>query len=430
MRPPLVYAFAFFSAVLLLLCWRLSQYLTTKARERIFSTFSKCFIYTLLYRRLNGSSDITVLSAILLSLLLAGNVIASVLRFSDRHDFSLRLARLSLTNMVILYFGGRTNMIVDKIFRLSHTEYHLLHRWLGRIAVVEGILHGFLELAQSRWRPPVLELTVSSGASSISSNANVWKLFTASGMIAVLSILFVRRILYEFFLQTHFLLSITVLVLLWLHMHQPDTYLLSCLSLATGLSLFQKILWLIYILRRNYGSGPKPRTTIIRFPRSGLDGHVFQVRIDIKKTWKVKPGQYVYLTLPRLRSLGLGLFESHPFMIAWAIEDEQARLRTVVLLVQVRRGFTQKLQFSNPLNSAIIDGPYGGNEVDVLADYDKILLISSGIGIASHLDTARHLLLAHHRQTARVRRLTVLWLLETRGEMNCTFNSNGLTDFR
>ena len=148
---------------------------------------------------------------------------------------------------------------------------------------------------------------------------------------------------------------------------------------------------------------------------------IIQVRLDIKKSWTVKPGQYIYLILPKLRSLGLGVFESHPFMIAWVVENEQVRSNTIVLLVQVRRGFTQKLQFANPLSSAIIDGPYGGNELEMMAKYDKILLMSSGIGIASYLNTARYLLLAHDKQTARVRRLTILWLLETQGEFQLPY---------
>ncbi|KAF2633016.1 hypothetical protein BU25DRAFT_87617 [Macroventuria anomochaeta] len=401
MQAPLVYALTYISTIVLLLCWRLSHFLTAKARERIFSTFSKWVVYTLLFSRPNGSSDVTVLSAILIIFLLSGNVIASVLAVQDQDEFSFRLARLSLINMVFLYLGGRTNILVDKIFRFSHTDYCLLHRWLGRIAAAEGIIHGTLEFMHSQSTPSALNLS----------------LLALSSLIALLSVVFIRRMMYELFLQTHLLFSIAMLILVWLHISRLDAYLLSCLTVAASMLLVQKTLWVICTVRRNYGSGPLSRISVIRYPGPGLQKPVIQVRLDIKKSWTVKPGQYVYLTLPGLRSLGLGLFESHPFMIAWAVEDEQARLRTIVLLVQVRSGFTQKLQFANPLSRVIIDGPYGGNEAHAMAKYDKVLLMSSGIGIASHLDTARHLLLAHDRQTARVRRLTILWLLETRDDL-------------
>ena len=162
MQATLVYTVAYASAVALLLCWRLSQFLTTKVRKRIFSTFSKWVVYTVLFPRLNESSDVTVLSAVLIVLFLAGNVIASVLALHDRDELSSRLARLSSINMVFLYLGGRTNIIVDKGFRLSHTEYWLLHRWLGRTAAAQGIIHGTIEVVHSQATPAAIKLSVRS----------------------------------------------------------------------------------------------------------------------------------------------------------------------------------------------------------------------------------------------------------------------------
>ncbi|UPX14878.1 uncharacterized protein EKO05_0005349 [Ascochyta rabiei] len=399
MQATLVYTFAYGSTILLLLCWRLSQFLTIRVRQRIISIFLKWFVYTVVSPRLNGSSDITVLSALLIIIILTGNIFASTLALEDQNDLASRLARLSSINMVFLYLGGRTNIIVDKVFRLSYTEYWLLHRWLGRIAAAEGIVHAAVKLANHRSTPAALNLSLLALLSSI----------------ALLSVIFIRRKVYELFLQTHHLFSVAILILVWLHVRQLNTFLLSCFTIAASLLLVQNILWVIFTFQGNYGRSIR-HMSVTRFPRSGLHKPVIQVRLDIKKPWPVKPGKYIYLTLPRLRSLGLGIVESHPFMIAWAVENEQIRSRSIVLLVQVRGGFTQKLQFANPLSPVIIGGPYGGNEADAMANYDKILLMSSGIGVASHLDTARYLLLAHDRQTARVRRLTMVWLLETQDD--------------
>ena len=62
--------------------------------------------------------------------------------------------------------------------------------------------------------------------------------------------------------------------------------------------------------------------------------------------------------------------------------------------------------------SALVDGLYGGLEANLFTAYDKVLLMLNGIGIAAYLHTARYLLFAHNKQTARVRRLTVVWVLE------------------
>jgi predicted ferric reductase len=172
----------------------------------------------------------------------------------------------------------------------------------------------------------------------------------------------------------------------------------------------------MFFIYRNFGSGPSCRASTVRFPLSGPGDEVIQVWIDIKKPWNPRPGQFIYLSLPALRTLRLGILESHPFMVAWPTTDEKGQLKSIVLLVQAHRGFTRKLQLMNFTAPTIIDGPYGGAETQAMGNYDKILLLSCGIGLASHLSTARHLLLAHNQQTARVRRLTLVWLLETQGK--------------
>jgi uncharacterized membrane protein len=165
MQPTVIYAIAFASGILLLLLWRLSQFLTVKARERILSTITKWVVFTVPCPRMDGTSDVTILAAAFVVALLAGNLAASLVALQDRQDLSFRLARLSLINMVFLYLGGRTNLFVDKIFRLSHTEYWLLHRWLGRVAALEGLIHGAFEVARSQSSPSGLQISVCSNLS-------------------------------------------------------------------------------------------------------------------------------------------------------------------------------------------------------------------------------------------------------------------------
>jgi hypothetical protein len=79
MQIIVIYVIAYGSAIGLLLGWRLSQFLTTQARERIFSTFTKWAVYTLVTRRLNRSSDVTVLTGFIILLLVAANAVGSAL---------------------------------------------------------------------------------------------------------------------------------------------------------------------------------------------------------------------------------------------------------------------------------------------------------------------------------------------------------------
>jgi predicted ferric reductase len=235
--------------------------------------------------------------------------------------------------------------------------------------------------------------------------------------------------MYEIFLRSHLLASVAFLVLLWFHISRLDTHILVCLVTSGSLFVLQRLSWLLSFIYHNFGSGPSRQVLITKFHQSGLNEDVLHVRINLKRPWRIRAGQYIYLSLPGLRALGLGILEAHPFMIAWPLYNEQERLSSIVLLVQSCRGFTRRLQLFGSLNPGWIDGPYGGADEDTLANYDKVLLMSYGIGLAAHLCTARYLLLAHNRQTARVRRLTLVWILETQGtKLRCTDEMFALTE--
>jgi NAD(P)H-flavin reductase len=184
---------------------------------------------------------------------------------------------------------------------------------------------------------------------------------------------------------------------------------------SLGVLVTQKTFWLIYYCYRNIGSAPGSRASVKVYPCSTPDETILQLEINVKRPWKALPGQYVNLRLPSSRLLGAGLLESHPFMVAWAAHDDRERLKTITILARSRNGFTGHLNVQNNMTRAILDGPYGGNETETLIKHDTILLTSSGIGLASHLNTARYLLLAHNAQTARLRRLTLVWLLDLPG---------------
>jgi hypothetical protein len=161
MRALIVYTIAYASALGVLLVWRLSQSLAGKVRERLVATFSKWVVYTVIFPRMNGSSDVTVVTAIVLTAFVIANVVGCILSVQTRMELSLRLAKLCVTNIVFLYMGGRSNIILDKVFRLSHQEHHLLHRWIGRVSVTEGVIHGTMDLLQSRSSFSPMNISVS-----------------------------------------------------------------------------------------------------------------------------------------------------------------------------------------------------------------------------------------------------------------------------
>jgi hypothetical protein len=160
MHVIVIYALSYASAIGLLMAWRLSQFITIHAREHIFSFYSKWLLYTVVYPRFNGSTDVTMMAGSIIVLFVVANVVGSVLGVQSRSDLTARLARMCVTNLVVLYIGGRSNFLVDKIFRLSNSEYYLLHRWIGRITIVEGLTHGTLCVIKTKAVTRVVDLAV------------------------------------------------------------------------------------------------------------------------------------------------------------------------------------------------------------------------------------------------------------------------------
>ncbi|PSN58686.1 hypothetical protein BS50DRAFT_450535, partial [Corynespora cassiicola Philippines] len=346
---------------------------------------------------------------------LVGNILGSVIGVRGRAELSLRLARLCTMNLVVLFLGGRTNFFLDKVFQISMTEHRSVHRWVGRMSVAEGILHGILDVLQRRSNMRKEDISVSISSGCVFTILIFAQLFILSGVIAFFSLLFVRRRIYEIFLTSHLPATIALMVFVLVHLKKKSTYVICCISTAAGLLLLQKILWFINLVYRNFGSGPPCRASIVKFDQPQGSEEVVQVRVKLKRPWTMSPGQFVYLCLPGLRSMGLGFLEAHPFMVAWYYDDEKSATTTIVLLVRCFRGFTRKLQLASSNSYAIVDGPYGKNTLRKLSQYDKVLFLAHGIGIAAHLLPIRQLLLAHDEKTARVRRLSFVWLLETKG---------------
>jgi hypothetical protein len=161
MQVTIIYAISYASAVFFLVAWRLSQCLTIQARQHIFSTCSKWLLYTVMHPRLTGSSDVTIMAGSIIIMFIVANIVGCVISIHNTSDLSSRLARMAVTNLVILYLGGSSTLLADKGIRISNDEHHLLHRWIGRVTVVEGLAHGTFCLIKTKAATRATDLAVS-----------------------------------------------------------------------------------------------------------------------------------------------------------------------------------------------------------------------------------------------------------------------------
>ncbi|ELQ33925.1 hypothetical protein OOU_Y34scaffold00845g4 [Pyricularia oryzae Y34] len=133
-----------------------------------------------------------------------------------------------------------------------------------------------------------------------------------------------------------------------------------------------------------------------------------KVTIHLPRPLRIAAGQYVNLTIPSLDASSS--IQSHPFVVTSWSKDRQ---KSLDLFVERRRGFTRKLHLADSQEGrhAIISGPFG-RRVSLL-EFDFVLLLASGYGIAAQAAYLRELVSRGNRQKAHL-----VWLISKRDIIN------------
>lgn len=173
----------------------------------------------------------------------------------------------------------------------------------------------------------------------------------------------------------------------------------------------------------NKSLGRNRRTTVNK-----LAGNAIRIDIELPAKWTWRPGQHVYIRIPRI-----GILDNHPFTIAsipvamnsilgektQRARDSQAR-NTLSFLVRSRSGFTKRLQQHHVLPSSItcdlkltsiIDGPYGTYITALESRYDGILLVAGGGGITAVLPHLLHVSACMKKSSGITRQIRLVWMV-------------------
>ena len=216
-------------------------------------------------------------------------------------------------------------------------------------------------------------------------------------------------------------MALAVLLLLWWHVGVSWRLQSIALVTASGLWVLQRTVWTALLLRRNWGLG-RDVAVVKSIPESPDRGvQAVQLRLKVKRSWHIVPGQYVYVTLPNCGSLNLPVLQAHPYYIVWVASSPDDVSQQLVLLVETKRGFSKEIRFGAQVSQrAILDGPYG--VVQNLAAFDKVLLFASGVGVSAHIMHIKHLLDVHNQNIAKVRRISLVWMVEAKGWLGTEFS--------
>lgn len=296
---------------------------------------------------------------------------------------------------LLILFSSRNNVLLW-MTNWSHSTFLLLHRWVARIFALQVLLHSLLALPLYYPSEAKKEYWIWGAVATVA----VMILVVASG-------LYIRLFVYEFFLITHILLSVFVIIGCWYHIKL-------WIGLTWGYETWLYAACAVWGFDRLARIGRILKTGLRRAKVTDLGGGY--VRVDIVGIrWGSKPGKHVYAYFPTLSPLRS--WENHPFSILptallqpscrslsseiispTAGSDyidvkrhdgftERAETAldshpTVGLTLFIRKstGMTKYLQAHNGLLT-LLDGPYSNNPSKEVLRCDRLLLIGGGIGI-------------------------------------------------
>ncbi|KAG7291597.1 hypothetical protein NEMBOFW57_001616 [Staphylotrichum longicolle] len=388
--------------------------------------------------RLSSAANMGTLPSRLHALLLLGYLASNlaymfILDWKNENKYALcaeirgRSGTLSVVNMVpLIIFAGRNNPLIG-LLSVSFDTYNLLHRWMGRISVIEVIIHfiawAIVQVADDGWAGVAHKIFhdrfIGSGTVGVA----------AMAIILVLAFSPVRHAFYETFLNTHIILALIAFVCTWVHCISatvkgglPQTpWILAIMAIWIA----ERAARMLRLAYSNWSSRGFTEAIVEAVP-----GEACRVTMHLPRFVNVKPGQHAYL-----RFAGVNCWENHPFSIAWFehtyLDDEilpttekdkprhprEATGTTVSFIIGAHTGFTRKLYNKarqSPQGRAIqmraaMEGPYAGHHS--MDSYGHCVLFAGATGITHQISYLRHLIAGYNAGTAATRRVTLVWIL-------------------
>jgi hypothetical protein len=146
-RLPQWYAIATAASAALLLLHHIGSVCSAFLISRFQFVFLKFVVYPLVVRRrwwnwiaVNRLQGATISSYVIINGFCMG------LGIKTTSDLIIRSGLMASINMIPLFLGGRTNTLASFLGISLHT-YYLAHHWIGRIVILQSLIHVFLVIA-------------------------------------------------------------------------------------------------------------------------------------------------------------------------------------------------------------------------------------------------------------------------------------------
>lgn len=353
-----------------------------------------------------------------------------------------RSGMLAVWNMMaLLVFAARNNPAIW-LLDISFDTFNLFHRWVGRIVILESLVHVFA------WYGAIVMAKGTDGANQ----AFVGKPFlqyglvgmVAFGIILIQSLSPIRHAFYEIFLHLHQFMAFFGILGIYLHLDIAQLLALPYARAVLWIWLADRMIRVARIVYLNFTITGKHTSVVIE----ALPGEACRLTFQLPRHIEIRPGSHVYAYLPRI-----SWWQSHPFSIAWTNSDSEpptgvdgARFSvypgkvpkspgflenqslvpvwkrkkqptSLSLIVAARSGMTRKMyekaraSHSGCIKMAgLIEGPYAGHAR--LASYGTVVMFAGGAGITHHLIQIRHLIASAYADTVATRKIVLVWTVK------------------
>lgn len=323
--------------------------------------------------------------------------------------------------------------ILSLVTGVPYTSFNFLHRWLGYVILLQGLLHtiGWTVVEARLYQPQP-----STAQEWIKQTYIVW------GCVAIilLSLLWalslpvvVRRTGYEFFRKTHYVLAMLYIGACWGHWSKLKCFLLPSLLLwflDRGVRLVRAFFLHYNFISPEQGLAFRPAQASVRIFADAEHGDV--VRLDWKQQqqpWCI--GQHFYLCFTET-----SIWQSHPFTPLSYPRATNALLEVQHSYVfRAKGGETKKVAAlaaekiqqqndttsvvgsgsSSAATSIILTGPYGESISDVVERETtmNVVCVAGGTGITYVLPVLKHAVrLQQGHSPADAPHLELVWIVK------------------
>jgi len=367
---------------------------------------------------------------LLISYVFSNLIYCVVIDFSKKNHYEVvaelrgRSGLLALINMIpLIVMAGRNNPLIP-LLQISFDTYNLLHRWMGRIVVLESIVHTlawwYVKHAASGWAG-VREKIVQDpfiGYGTVGTVALILMFFLSPSPL--------RHAFYETFLNVHIILAAITMVCVFVHVRLAGLIDLSVYMMVIILLWFvERVARFTRLVYYNYCGRRWTNASV-----SSLPGDASRVTLHLPRHIEVKPGTHAYL-----RFASINGWESHPFSIAWVHQqlahfprsekdaednrppkiDKSNSTTDISFVIHAQTGMTRRLfdkakaAGGNVTLRAAFEGPYAGHHS--LDSYGHAVLFCGSSGITHQLPYVKRLIQGFTDGTVATRKITLIWVV-------------------